>query len=152
MWSICIFQVALRPAHSPWKVWLSVSMPNQLSPVRRTVAPVLSTILLPLVWRKPVPVPAAAAGVAEIVTATSAVAADTTIDESAASTAGLRSLPRRRSPRHLELRTTSMGIPSQQGNRPYTPNAGWSGTSLLGSRIGPVNDHAGVRALTCDVR
>jgi hypothetical protein len=30
---------------------LSVSMPNQLMPVSRTVAPVLSTILLPLVCR-----------------------------------------------------------------------------------------------------
>ena len=37
--------------HRPWKVLLSVSMPNQLMPVSRTVAPVLSTILLPLVRR-----------------------------------------------------------------------------------------------------
>jgi hypothetical protein len=44
MWSICWVQVAGRPAHNPWNVWLSVSMPNQFSPVSRTVAPVLSTI------------------------------------------------------------------------------------------------------------
>ena len=37
--------------HRPWKVLLSVSMPNQLMPVRRTVAPELSTILFPLVCR-----------------------------------------------------------------------------------------------------
>jgi hypothetical protein len=38
-------------AHRPWKVLFSVSMPNQLMPVIRTVAPVLSTIWLPLVCR-----------------------------------------------------------------------------------------------------
>ncbi len=37
--------------HRPWKVLLSVSMPNQLMPVMRTVVPVLSTILLPSVCR-----------------------------------------------------------------------------------------------------
>src|SRR3954447_20813532 len=50
--------------HRPWKVLLSVSMPNQLMPVSRTVAPVLSRILLPLVCRKPVPVPPVAADAA----------------------------------------------------------------------------------------
>src|SRR3954471_17742107 len=51
--------------HRPWKVLLSVSMPNQLMPVSRTVAPVLSMILLPLVWRYPVPVPPVAADAGE---------------------------------------------------------------------------------------
>ncbi len=37
--------------HSPWNVLLSVSIPNQLMPVIRTVAPVVSTILFPLVCR-----------------------------------------------------------------------------------------------------
>src|SRR3954463_6865654 len=40
-------------------------MPNQLMPVSRTVAPVLSMILLPLVWRYPVPVPPVAADAGE---------------------------------------------------------------------------------------
>src|SRR5919112_3614357 len=59
---------------SPWNVLLSVSMPNQLMPVRRTVVPVLSTIRLPLVRRYPVPVPAALAGAVTVRTVAVATA------------------------------------------------------------------------------
>src|SRR5690349_4354579 len=49
MWSI--MERHVTPAHRPWNVLLSVSMPNQLSPVSRTVAPVESTICEPRVLR-----------------------------------------------------------------------------------------------------
>src|SRR5690242_9940177 len=59
MWSI--MERHVTPAHRPWNVLLSVSMPNQFSPVSRTVAPVESTICEPRVLRYPVPVPPTAA-------------------------------------------------------------------------------------------
>src|SRR3954471_8654861 len=83
MVSSCDFHGLL--AHSPWKVLLSVSMPNQLIPVSRTVLPALSMILLPLVCRYPVPVPpaAAAAGGAATVVAVRTPAATSDIALSA---------------------------------------------------------------------
>src|SRR3954466_13618528 len=62
----------------PWNVLLSVSIPNQLMPVSRTVAPELSTILLPLVCRYPLRGRAACAGSTPTSPAISAPAAAAT--------------------------------------------------------------------------